>query len=105
MPSLQERLLVIRYEPHELTQLMRCETSRGRQCDRLEPELREGAITLHMDVRGLTPFIAEKEEPIRADPIQYWHFARQIIAFSGFDYTPRWPREDFWMDAGDSDEW
>lgn len=67
---------------------MRCEASRGRQCDRLEPELGEGAITLHMDVRGLTPFIAEKEEPIRADPIQGWHFARQIIAFSGFDYTP-----------------
>jgi hypothetical protein len=104
MPSLQENLLVLRYEPHELTQLMRCEAHRGRQCDRLEPELGEGAITLHMDVRGLTPFIAEQEEPIRADSIQGWHFARQIIAFSLFNYTPRWPQEDLWRNSGGSDE-
>ena len=69
---------------------MRCEADRGCQGDGLEPELGEGAITLHMDMRGLTPFIAEKEEPIRADPIQGGHFARQLIACSGFDYTPRW---------------
>jgi hypothetical protein len=80
MPSLQESLVVICYEPHELTQLMRCEADRGRQCDRLEPELGESAITLHMDVRRLTPFIAENEKPIRADPIPRWHFSRQIIA-------------------------
>jgi hypothetical protein len=104
MPLLQENLFVICYEPREFTQLMRCEAYRGRQCNGLEPELGEGAITLHMDVRGLTPFITEKEEPIRADSIQGWHVARQIIAFSGFDYTPRWPQEDLWMNSGGSDE-
>jgi hypothetical protein len=87
MPSLHKSLLILGYEPDEFTQLMRCEASRGRQCDRVEPDLREGAVALHMDVRWLTPFITEKEEPIWADPVQRWHFSRQIIAFSGSDYT------------------
>jgi hypothetical protein len=75
MPSLQESLLVVCYEPHDFTQLMRGEAYRGRQCDGLKPELGQTAIALHMHMGRLAAFIAEEEEPIRADPLQCWHFA------------------------------
>jgi hypothetical protein len=74
MPSLQETLFTICYEPHQFTQFMRCEAYRRRQGDGLEPELGEGAITLHVHMRGLAAFVAEEEEPIRADPLKGWHF-------------------------------
>ena len=74
MPSLLESLFVVCYEPREFTQLVRCEASRRGQCDGLEPELGKAAITLHMHMRRLATLIAEEEEPIRADPLQSWHF-------------------------------
>ena len=94
MPLLQKNLFVIRYQPHKLAQLIRGKTTRRRQGNWLEPELGEGAITLYMDVRWLTAFITIKEEPIRADAIQGWHFACQFVVIIESDYTLRWNPEN-----------
>jgi hypothetical protein len=42
------------------------EVRRLSERDRLEPELRERAIALHVNVRRFVVFIAEEEEPVRA---------------------------------------
>ena len=48
-------------------EFMRWETRGLSERDRLEPELREGAIALDMDVSRLVAFVTEKEEAVRTD--------------------------------------
>jgi hypothetical protein len=54
------------YEVADRAEFMRREVRRLSERDRLEPELCERAIALHVDVRRLVIFITEEEEPVRA---------------------------------------
>jgi hypothetical protein len=48
-------------------EFMRGEVRRLSERNRLEPELSEGAIALHVNVRRLVAFVTEEEEAIRAN--------------------------------------
>ena len=101
MPLLQKNLVVIGYQPHKLAQFICGKTTRRRQGNWLEPELGEGAITLHMDMRWLAAFVTKKEETIRADAIQGWHFACQFVVLIESNYTLRWIPENVCVPSGE----
>lgn len=52
-------------EVADRAEFVRREVRRLSERDGLEPELRERAIALHVNVRGFVVFIAEEEEPVR----------------------------------------
>lgn len=52
--------------PHD-AEFMRWKVRRLSEHNRLEPELSEGAIALHVNVRRLVAFVTEEEEPVRTD--------------------------------------
>ena len=54
------------HEVADRAELVRREVRRLSERDGLEPELRESAIALHVNVRRLVVFIAEEKETIRA---------------------------------------
>ena len=55
------------HESLHLSELMRGDIRGLSERDGLEPEFRERAIALNMDVRWLVAFVTEKEEAVRTD--------------------------------------
>jgi len=53
------------------------------QCDRLQPELRQAALALNVDMWRFGAFVAEEEEPVWAYPGHSRH--RGDLTFSGCD--------------------
>jgi hypothetical protein len=54
------------YEVADRTERAHSEIRRLSERDGIEPELRERALALHMNVRRLVVFIAEEKEPVGA---------------------------------------
>ena len=53
------------HEVADRAEFVRREVRRLSERDGLEPELRERAVALHVNVRRLVVFITEEEEPVR----------------------------------------
>jgi hypothetical protein len=68
MPRLQELAAVLRDHPYQDAKFVSGEFGRGNQRYRIERELRQPPLALHVNMRRLGPFVAEKEEPVRPNP-------------------------------------
>jgi hypothetical protein len=70
IPALQEFCPILLNQSPQLGQFVAGKTSRPSQPDRFQPELRQFALPLSVDVRWFEAFVAIEEEPERANPLE-----------------------------------
>ena len=64
MPRLDEFSVILDHEAADRAQLVGGEVRGFHEGDRLEPELRERAVSADVNVSGFVAFVAEEEEPV-----------------------------------------